>query len=114
MAPEEQREAKAKTDTPPRGGPRVGPWLRSYGAPAKPPWRERVVTALIGLGVAAAFAVVLFGVLWAFVRWPLFTFAGLVLVWILGMVVFAVKRQRARLRDQLLRQARQAGRQAGS
>ena len=94
---------------PPEERRRVGPWLRSYGKPPKPPWRERIVTALIGLGVAAAFAVVLIGVLWAFVRWPLFTLAGLVVVWILGMVVFAIKRQRARLRDQLLRRAREGG-----
>jgi uncharacterized membrane protein YqjE len=87
----------------------VGPWLRSYGKPSKPPWRERVVTALIGLGVAAAFAVVLIAVLWAFARWPLFTLAGLAVVWILGMVVFAIQRQKARLRDQLLRRAREGG-----
>jgi len=91
----------------------VGPWLRSYGKPSKPPWRERVVTALIGLGVAAAFAVVLIAVLWAFVRWPLFTLAGLAVVWILGMVVFAIQRQKARLRDQLLRRAREGGEPTG-
>lgn len=98
---------------PPEGRRRVGPWLRSYGKPAKPPWRERIVTALIGLGVAAAFAVVLIAMLWAFVRWPLFTLAGLAVVWILGMMVFAITRQRARLRDQLLHRGREGGRPTG-
>ena len=101
MPPEKQR------------GPRVGPWLRSYGAPSKPPWRERVATALIGLGVAAAFGVVLIGVFWSFVRWPLFTLAGLAVIWILGMVVFTVRRQRARLRNQLLRRVRQSSGRTG-
>lgn len=110
MSPGEQREPEGAS---PGRGPRVGPWLRSYGPAPKPPWRERIVTALIGIGVAAAFAVVLIGVLWAFVRWPLFTFAGLAVVWILGMVVFAIKRQRARLRDQMVRQSRKAGERLG-
>ena len=98
---------------PPEERRRVGPWLRSYGKPPKPPWRERIVTALIGLGVAAAFGVVLVGMLWAFVRWPLFTLAGLVVVWILGMVVFGIKRQKARLRDELRRSARGGSRPTG-
>ncbi len=88
---------------------RVGPWLRSYGKPTKPPWRERIVTALIGLGVAAAFAAVLIAMLWAFVRWPRLTLVGLAVVWILGMIVLGITRQRARLRDQLLHRGREGG-----
>jgi hypothetical protein len=61
------------------------------------------VTTLIGVGAAVAFVAVLLGVLWLFVRYPLVTFAGLVGVWGVGLSVLMVKRQRARLRDELTR-----------
>jgi len=82
---------------------RVGPWLRSYGRPPKPSWRERLATGALGLGAVVVFGAVLVGVLMAFVRWPIWTLAGLVAVWLMGMVLLAVKRQRDRARSELRR-----------
>jgi hypothetical protein len=63
------------------------------------------VTTLIGVGAAVAFVAVLLGVLWLFVRYPLVTFAGLIGVWGVGLSILMVKRQRARLRDELTRRS---------
>ncbi len=82
---------------------RVGPWLRSYGRPPKPSWRERLTTAASGLGAVVLFGAALVGVLMAFVRWPVWTLAGLVAVWLVGMVLLALKRQRDRVRSELRR-----------
>jgi hypothetical protein len=89
--------------------PRVGPWLRSYGKPPRQPWRERLVTLLVGLGVALVFGALSLAVLWAFVRRPLLTLGGLILVWAVGLVILMVKRQRARLREELERRSRGGG-----
>lgn len=60
---------------------------------------------LVGGGAAAAFLAVLLGVLWLFVRYPLLTFAGLIGLWGVGLSILLVKRQRARLRDELRRRS---------
>ncbi len=88
---------------------RVGPWLRSYGQEPRQRWRERLVTVSIGLTVALVFGALSIGILWAFVRQPLLTLGGLILVWVVGMAIMMVKRQRARLRDELERQSRRGG-----
>jgi hypothetical protein len=49
------------------------------------------------------FGAALVGVLMAFVRWPVWTLAGLVAVWLVGMVLLALKRQRDRVRSELRR-----------
>ncbi len=94
------------TEEPPRSRtPRVGPWLRSYGERQRESRRERWVSTLIGAGAAAAFLAVLLGVLWLFVRYPLPTLGGLVGVWGVGLSILLVKRQRARLHDELRRRS---------
>jgi hypothetical protein len=49
------------------------------------------------------FGAALVGVLMAFVRWPVWTLAGLVAVWLVGMVLLALKRERDRVRSELRR-----------
>ncbi|UCF41254.1 MAG: hypothetical protein JSW43_02670 [Gemmatimonadota bacterium] len=93
-------------EEPPRSRtPRLGPWLRSYGKGEQESRRERTVTTLVGGAAAVAFLAVLLGVLWLFVRYPLPTLGGLVAVWGVGLSILLVKRQRARLRDELRRRS---------
>ncbi len=84
------------------------PLFAHYSRP-KPSLRDRLTTLGIGAAVALAFLVLLGGVLWAFVRAPLVTFAGLVVVWMVGMGVFLVKRARERTRRELERQLQRLG-----
>jgi hypothetical protein len=90
-------------ERPPAERQRVGPWLRSYGRPPKASWRERLVTGAIGLGAVVLFGAALVGILMAFVRWPVWTLAGLIAVWLVGMAILALKRQRDRVRRELER-----------
>ena len=94
------------SDQPPgRPKPKVGPWLRSYGERQRESRKDRAVTMLVGTGAAVAFLAILLGVLWLFVRYPLITFAGLIAVWGVGLSILMVRRQRARLRDELRRRS---------
>ncbi len=92
-------------ERPRRREPHLGPWLRSYGERRRESRKERAVAVLIGTGAAVGFFAVLLGVLWLFVRYPLLTFGGLIAVWGVGLSILLVKRQRARLSDELRRRS---------
>lgn len=101
----------------PSGGPPSGesspspvrrPRFRHYVAPQSTP-RERLVQIAVGAAVAVTFLLVLVAVLWAFVRAPLATFAGLLAVWAIGMGILLVKRARERARRQLERELQRLG-----
>lgn len=81
-------------DGPRRDPPRVGPWLRRYSNQPERTWRDRVPELLLGAGATVAFALVLLGVGWLFLRAPLPTFGGLVAIWAIGFLVMLVKRRR--------------------
>ncbi len=85
--------------------PRVGPWLRRYSSQPKRTWRDRLPELALGLGATAAFAAVLVGVLWAFLRWPIYTLGGLVAVWLVGLLILMVKRRRERASERARRGA---------
>ncbi len=75
-----------------RDKPRLGPWLRRYSQPEEKSTRDRVVEIALSAGAAIGFLVVLGGVLTAFLKFPLWTFAGLVAVWGVGLAVLMVRR----------------------
>ncbi len=85
--------------------PRLGPWLRHYGQRERKSRRERLIELSLGGGAAAAFLVVLGGVLWTFTRFPVPTLIGLVAIWLVGFLVLTAKRQRAADRERALRDA---------
>ena len=75
--------------------PRLGPWLRHYAEEERPSKRERAQEILVGGAAVVGFLVVLAGVLWAFVRYPIPTFATLVAIWLIGLVVLLFRRRLA-------------------
>lgn len=85
--------------------PRVGPWLRRYSEQPQRTWKDRVPELAIGAGLAIAFFAVLIGVLLAFVRWPFYTFTGLVAIWAIGFVGLVIKRRRDRAQEQAMHEA---------
>lgn len=83
--------------------PRLGPWLRHYGQREQKSRRDRLIEWSLGAGAAVGFLIVLAGVFWAFVRFPVWTFVGLLATWAVGFLVLTVKRQRAATRERELR-----------
>jgi len=73
--------------------PRLGPWLRRYTEEERPSKRERAQEVLLGGAAVVGFFIVLAGILWAFVRYPLPTFGALVAVWLVGLVVLMFRRR---------------------
>jgi hypothetical protein len=89
--------------------PRLGPWLRHYGEEREPNRTERVKELVGAAAVGLASLVVLAGVLIVFVRYPVWTLAALVLLWVVGFLTLTVKRRRAAARERALRES--AGRE---
>jgi hypothetical protein len=82
---------------------RVGPWLRRYSHQPQRTWRDRVPELLLGAGATVAFAVVLLGLGWLFLRYPLWVLGGLIAVWALGFLTMVVKRRQLDAREAELR-----------
>jgi hypothetical protein len=87
-----------------REPPRLGPWLRRYAEEEKPDRRQRAIelglTAVAGLVVLGGAV----GVVWLFIRWPLWTGGGLVMLWGVGFTILVIKRRAAAERDRRLRE----------
>ncbi len=85
--------------------PRVGPWLRRYAEQPQPSRKERIQEIALAAGAGILFLALLVVVLLVFVRYPLPTFGGLVVLWAVGFVTLTVKRRRAERRERELRRA---------
>ena len=72
----------------------MGPWLRRYSNQPQRTWRDRMPELALGAGATVVFAVVLLGLGWLFLRYPLWVLGGLVALWAVGFLTMIVTRRR--------------------